>query len=548
MAAGDLDRACLCKFCDGVLLKDPTSVQWIEYEGKEEELDEEEENGGKEGTKEQEGQEQEDGSNLSTKDETSLEATSHMSANLQLGIELAAAEEDNVSMQEATTRLGSEADPMFPSLLSMDSNFTGINAIINDTPLATIDPAQLFMPPTTTGASPDKDWNGSDYDSENDGSYATSSDNSSSDDEKSDSSGSDNDLVDDDDDDDSGNEQEPEDPETNGDESQEDDEMEKESLFPDLENFNTKFRKSHLKKTQKSSSSSSNLIILNAQELSKSYIPCRKGEPVWYPSSHLNFQPPPKAGSRFNQEMPFGPALWNRGVIQAVGVSSSWEPIPSFPVHQRPVKQSDGVLKSSPSVTLSTASSHVHLLPRTFVVAATRGGKWAVLMMVVVVVVVVKEVVVMTLSQKFFLVDARDSAVSPHVDGTPQLPKTNMELEEVGDGFGQVGLVVGEARNVWDSWVSFDGKGEDEGQGGLGTFVEVVRGLENQVVCFPNMGDLYDFNYEEQSSDEGGNEENEEEEEEDLVLDRRSVRVTATEAANLESSGDDDDYLTVELD
>ncbi|KAJ3245690.1 hypothetical protein HDU78_008747 [Chytriomyces hyalinus] len=82
------------------------------------------------------------------------------------------------------------------------------------------------------------------------------------------------------------------------------------------------------------------------------------------------------------------------------------------------------------------------------------------------------------------------------------------EVDEVGGGFGQVGLVVGEGKRYWDGWVdNVIGQDdiEDVSAGKLSAKVEIVKTLEglgsNQSGAGASNG-VVDFNYEEDSDDE----------------------------------------------
>ncbi|KAJ3068388.1 hypothetical protein HDU98_008416 [Podochytrium sp. JEL0797] len=643
LVAGDINRACLCKFCDGVLVTDESNIKRINYGREEDPMPV---------NALMKGVETEAVANLAYGVEAPPDAgQSNTSASNVFGMELGSA---GVFNGDGGGLL------MDPSVYTQ--------SLPPAIPLATVDPSDVFgapdpgtieppAPPVMDPVATDNNWNGSDYDSESDGSYNGDSSGAQSD-------GSESDGDNDDDDDDSGNESESatvrggeEEVTTGGEESQDSEDDLETPLFPDLEPQNRK---------RASKKGTNNLLLLDPQELLTSYTPCRKGECVWYPTSHLNFHPPPNAASL--QKCPFWPCLvlatpprsstsvhllplpipsgselahfldptsatlayppllprstlkpgltpqhyiphpshspifsprhvplsqlvqwrlmdpspplhdrkymctdnpwqrrWNRGVIQPVGCGASWEPLDPPPVSFA-VESAEGmgtrwrkVERVRWGVEVVETGDWVHLvLPcpfwgqaqKTVVKAGSVGNKHRLMKadrilyrsatgqegrevagekeaMALVEgrrrlgkVVVEGDVYAFRRGVGWFWIGRKRCTMkgvvigrrfgSPPGEGVVGDLNTNVEIDEVGDGFGQVGLVSMEERNVWEGWCALTGrKGTSEVPDSC-AFLEVVKGLENQVELYPQDG--YDFNYEEPSS---------EEEDDDIVLDAR---------------------------
>ncbi|KAJ3201921.1 hypothetical protein HDU82_007732 [Entophlyctis luteolus] len=78
----------------------------------------------------------------------------------------------------------------------------------------------------------------------------------------------------------------------------------------------------------------------------------------------------------------------------------------------------------------------------------------------------------------------------------------NSELEEVGLGFGQVGLIAAESRGVWEGWLKLD---SENSKSSPSAFLDMVNGLE--IINETTPVDGFDFNY---SEDEGSDDDDDE--------------------------------------
>ncbi|KAI8609030.1 hypothetical protein BC830DRAFT_1152693 [Chytriomyces sp. MP71] len=627
MCSSDSLRACFCKPCGGESIKDTSSLQYLDV----------------------------------SRGEVAEET---------VGVELTAKE---------------EADLPEPSNESLTEEPVAI-AVEEQMPPTSIDMASIaprHLPPVpeaiVRATSLDEDWNGEDYDSDEDASYAESYDGRANSDDN--TSDEDDDDMNDDDDDASGNESEEDNSVETLDRSSED-EMERETFFPDLDSFNAK-----RSAARKKDSNLATLEILDPSILNSSHEPVRKSEVAWYPSARLDFHPPPVNTESFLQRMPMWPVLvlnhpnplnvsettiiplpvptpseiqvltansiaatyphivprssirtsdtpshytpypskppifgprsvptadlvpwrqidpapphhtrkymstdspwqrrWNRGVIQAVGASSTWEPVQPHLLEGEPetLDELGTVWRELRAgvrcgVEVVRAGDWVHLVLPSPIVESRRGGSVSGsarlgsakhrLMKVdriafrspanrrveppdregegegievaaallaearkrVGKVIVEGDVYAFRAGVGWFLLGRKRCTMRKVLMGrrfgSEEYVPGSKEIDEVGGGFGHVGLVANESRGYWDGWVSC--KAEEDGPS---AWLETVRALEGYEDVEGAPEEEYDFNYSEPNTDE-----------EDVERPERSAFSAANVVIDLKNGADNEE-------
>ncbi|KAJ3130923.1 hypothetical protein HK100_007174 [Physocladia obscura] len=301
---GDPRQPCMCKICKGVLLSNFSHITFFDYLATGEENDDEHDD--------------DDFPEFSIEipidfsDSTENDDSAHKALNVASEILYPASEVINPAFEAVNPN--SEDNPVpktndVPEAINISPETIDTPNIINPAPdyidpaiCSGISPSAISPPPPNYSPAPqtreilpthDEDWNGSDYNSESDEDYHSSNsgtnDSSDSDDESS---------MNDDDDDNSGNGSEDEGESSLLREDYDEDDTEQ-PLFPDFPVHTQKKLKAELK----------DLAILPPSTITELYQPCRKGEVVWYPSSSLNFYPPPTNTQQFIRSMPFWPCL-----------------------------------------------------------------------------------------------------------------------------------------------------------------------------------------------------------------------------------------------